>query len=135
MLAGNFDAARVADHIVLVGASAAGLNDLKATPIAPDMPGVEIHAQLIEQVLGQDFLFRPDWAPGAEILFAVFVGLVVIVSIPMFGMIESLNLGTSSGIVLYEVARQRREYQSRYRLRDRRGERATPLPTVIASRE
>ena len=53
------------------------------------------------------------------------------VSIPMFGMIESLNLGTSSGIVLYEVAKQRREYQSRYRLRDRRGARATPLPTVI----
>ena len=54
------------------------------------------------------------------------------VSIPMFGMIESLNLGTSSGIVLYEVAKQRREYQSRYRLRDRRGERPTQLPTVIA---
>ena len=36
------------------------------------------------------------------------------VSIPMFGMIESLNLGTSSGIVLYEVAKQRRAYQSRY---------------------
>jgi tRNA (guanosine-2'-O-)-methyltransferase len=53
------------------------------------------------------------------------------VSIPMFGMIESLNLGTSSGIVLYEVAKQRREYQSRYRLRRRRGERPTPLPTVI----
>jgi len=53
------------------------------------------------------------------------------VSIPMFGMIESLNLGTSSGIVLYEVAKQRREYQSRYRMRDRRGERAIPLPTVI----
>jgi tRNA (guanosine-2'-O-)-methyltransferase len=52
-------------------------------------------------------------------------------SIPMVGMVESLNLGTSSGIVLYEVAKQRREYQSRYRLRDRRGERATPLPTVI----
>lgn len=53
------------------------------------------------------------------------------VSIPMFGMIESLNLGTSSGIVLYEVAKQRREYQSKYRLRKRRGERAIPLPTVI----
>ena len=53
------------------------------------------------------------------------------VSIPMFGMIESLNLGTSSGIVLYEVAKQRREYQSRYRLRRRRGERAIPLPTVM----
>lgn len=54
------------------------------------------------------------------------------VSIPMFGMIESLNLGTSSGIVLYEVAKQRREYQSRFRLRDRRGERSVSLPTVIA---
>jgi tRNA (guanosine-2'-O-)-methyltransferase len=54
------------------------------------------------------------------------------VSIPMFGMIESLNLGTSSGIVLYEVAKQRREYQSKYRLRDRRGKRETPLPTVTA---
>ena len=37
------------------------------------------------------------------------------VSIPMFGMIESLNLGTTSGIVLYEIARQRREYQVRYK--------------------
>lgn len=53
------------------------------------------------------------------------------VSIPMFGMIESLNLGTSSGIVLYEVAKQRREYQSRYRWRDGRGERETPLPTTM----
>lgn len=53
------------------------------------------------------------------------------VSIPMFGMIESLNLGTSSGIVLYEVAKQRRGYQSRYRWRKRRGEREIALPTII----
>lgn len=53
------------------------------------------------------------------------------ISIPMFGMIESLNLGTSSGIVLYEVTKQRREYQSKYRHRDRRGKRATPLATVM----
>jgi tRNA (guanosine-2'-O-)-methyltransferase len=53
------------------------------------------------------------------------------INIPMFGMIESLNLGTSSGIVLYEVTKQRRGYQSRYRLRDKRGLRAEPLPTVI----
>ncbi|RYF89444.1 MAG: TrmH family RNA methyltransferase, partial [Caulobacteraceae bacterium] len=54
------------------------------------------------------------------------------VSIPMFGMIESLNLGTSSGIVLYEVTKQRRAYQSRYRMRNQRGERAEPLPVVMA---
>src|SRR5690606_13902446 len=54
------------------------------------------------------------------------------ISIPMFGMIESLNLATSSGIILYEVTKQRREYASRYRLRDHRGQRAVPLPTVMA---
>lgn len=53
------------------------------------------------------------------------------VSIPMFGMVESLNLATSSGIVLYEVTKQRREYASRYRLRNKRGERDVPLPTFM----
>ncbi|MEM7365461.1 MAG: RNA methyltransferase [Pseudomonadota bacterium] len=42
------------------------------------------------------------------------------VSIPMFGMVESLNLGTTSGIVLYEVTKQRREYASKYRKRNKR---------------
>ena len=46
---------------------------------------------------------------------------VLCVNIPMLGMIESLNLGTSSGIVLYEITKQRREYQRKYKYRDRRG--------------
>ena len=41
------------------------------------------------------------------------------VSIPMFGMIESLNLGTTTGIVLYEITKQRREYQSKYKRANR----------------
>ena len=53
------------------------------------------------------------------------------VAIPMFGIIESLNLGTSSGIVLYEVAKQRRQYQSQFRKRGQKGRRETPLPTVV----
>ncbi|MFO1174814.1 MAG: RNA methyltransferase [Paracoccaceae bacterium] len=43
------------------------------------------------------------------------------VSIPMFGMIESLNLGTTSGIVMYEVTKQRRAYQAKWRKRNMRG--------------
>lgn len=45
---------------------------------------------------------------------------ILCVSIPMFGMIESLNLGTTSGIVLYEATKQRREYQKKYRKRNKR---------------
>jgi len=89
IIAGDFDPARIADRLVLVGSSAAGLNDLKATPITPDMPGVEIHAQLIEQILQQDFLFRPDWGPGAEILFAMVFGIIVILAIPLVGALPS----------------------------------------------
>lgn len=48
------------------------------------------------------------------------------IGIPMFGMIESLNLGTSSGIVLYEITKQRRIYQSMYR---RAGKRQ-PIPST-----
>lgn len=43
------------------------------------------------------------------------------VNIPMLGMIESLNLGTTSGIVLYEITKQRREYQRMYKYKNKRG--------------
>ncbi|WP_294006290.1 TrmH family RNA methyltransferase [Sphingomonas sp.] len=49
---------------------------------------------------------------------------VMCIAIPMYGMIESLNLGTSSGIVLYEVTKQRREYQSKFKKRNYR----KPIP-------
>jgi tRNA (guanosine-2'-O-)-methyltransferase len=45
------------------------------------------------------------------------------INIPMLGMIESLNLGTSSGIVLYEITKQRRAYQRMYKYRGKRGRR------------
>ena len=54
------------------------------------------------------------------------------VAIPMFGMIESFNLGTSSGIVLYEITKQRRDYQSKYQKRGKRTPRAVALLTVMA---
>jgi adenylate cyclase len=89
---------------VLVGSSAAGLNDLKATPITPDMPGVEIHAQLIEQMLQQDFLFRPDWGPGAEILFSMFFGILVIIAIPRLGALPSAVVAGVAMIIAAAVS-------------------------------
>ena len=53
------------------------------------------------------------------------------VAIPMFGMVESMNLGTSSGIVLYEITKQRRMYQSAYLRSGRRGKRLSPIPTEM----
>jgi len=57
------------------------------------------------------------------------------IAIPMFGMIESLNLGTSSGIVLYEVTKQRRAYQSLYAKKGKKRLRSEPLPTELPLKE
>ena len=51
---------RIDGAIVLVGASAEGLMDSRATPLGELVPGVAIQAQLIEQTIAQDFIERPD---------------------------------------------------------------------------
>ncbi len=104
ILAGDFDPARIADRIVLIGSSAAGLNDLKATPITSDMPGVEIHAQLIEQILQQDYLFRPDWGPGAEIVFALLIGMILIIAVPRVGALPSAAVAGLAMIIAAAVS-------------------------------
>jgi CHASE2 domain-containing sensor protein len=76
VLAGNFNPALFADHIVLVGTSAAGVvNDIQATPIAPDVPGVEIHA-LLGDPAGASRSAR--LGGRAELLFALLVGIALI---------------------------------------------------------
>src|SRR6516165_7091321 len=97
VLAGKFDPALFAGHIVLVGTSAAGVvNDLQATPIARGVPGVAIHAQLLEQILQGAFLVRPDWAVGAEILFTLLVGIGLTLALPRIGALPSAVLGGAS---------------------------------------
>ena len=59
--------------IVFVGASAATLSDIVATPLTPVMPGVEAHAQIVEQLLSGQTLRRPDWAPSAEWIATAFI--------------------------------------------------------------
>ena len=94
VLAGKVDPSRFAGDIVLIGTSAAGvINDLQATPLARAVPGVDIHAQLLDEILQGEFLTRPDWAVGAEILFALVVGLGLILIVPRLGALPSAVLG------------------------------------------
>jgi len=75
VLAGKVDPARVQDRILLVGSSAQGLMDLRFSPFGL-MPGVEAHAQALEQILAGDWLERPSWARGVEGLILVVGGLL-----------------------------------------------------------
>ena len=69
-------------NIVFIGTSVIGLKDLRNTPLQSAVPGVEVHAQIVEQVLTQNFLERPDYADGAEFLYLLAIGLVFVVLLP-----------------------------------------------------
>jgi adenylate cyclase len=93
VLAGKLKPGALKGKLVLVGTSAVGLFDLKATPLDPAMPGVEIHAQLLENILTGAMLTRPNWAIGAELSMAVFASLVMIAIVPLLGALFSLIAG------------------------------------------
>ena len=67
LLEGRVPAGRLADKLVLVGTTAPGLFDLRATPVAQAYPGVEVHASLLSGLLDGRVPVRPDWALGFEV--------------------------------------------------------------------
>ena len=66
LLAGTVQPDDVRGRIMLVGTPVVGLGDVRATPLDAAVPGVEIHAQVIEQLLSGALLYRPDWSVGLE---------------------------------------------------------------------
>jgi len=73
---GKFDAARFKDKYVLVGASAQGLFDLVKTPLGVTIPGVEVHGNVIENILDQSYLVRNPNTYIFELLFSIFVAFI-----------------------------------------------------------
>jgi adenylate cyclase len=74
--------------MVLIGTSAAGLLDLKVTPIHPALPGVELHAQLLESALTGSTLSRPGYTAVVELALAALLSLILIALAP------KVNAGT-----------------------------------------
>ena len=84
---------QLAGKLVFVGTSASGLFDLRSTPLDPAMPGVEVHAQVVENILTQSYLQRPSLLLGAEVAATVLVGLLIIMFVPVLGALPVLILG------------------------------------------
>lgn len=70
-------------RIIFIGTSAAGLRDQRATPIDASVPGVEVHAQLIENILDDKVLIRPDWALGLELLVTIVLSMFIATALPI----------------------------------------------------
>ncbi len=91
------------DRIVLVGATALGTYDLRNTPFSPVYPGIEVHASVIDSILTQSFMARPEWSKLFDLLAIVTLGALVGTALPRLGPLK--GLGFAAGLfVLYILA-------------------------------
>jgi adenylate cyclase len=82
VLAGRVEPERFRDRLVLIGATAFGLSDYQATPVTDQMPGIEIHAQLLEGIFEGALLTRPPLARGLELVILAAAGLLLVFAVP-----------------------------------------------------
>ena len=90
----------VKNAIVFVGTSAPGLLDLRSTPLATAIPGVEVHAQIVEQILTGDLIERPLWADDLEFLALLILGGAMVLLLPRLGAIGCAILGFTSVVAV-----------------------------------
>jgi len=68
--------------IVIVGATATGIYDLRVTPFSAVYPGVEVHANVIDNILHQEFIQRPGWAGFFDLAAIIILGMVIGIAVP-----------------------------------------------------
>ncbi len=86
-------AAAIEGSIVFIGTSAAGLQDVRTTALGQNVPGVSLHAQIVEQILSGRYLSRPDWADGLEILSIAVAGCLLVLLTTFVSPIVALACG------------------------------------------
>ena len=93
VLEGRLPAGELKGRYTLLGFTAPGLMDLRATPVGEVYPGVEVHANLLSGMLDGRIAVRPDYAAGYEVALLLALGLVLILGLPLLPVAASLGLG------------------------------------------
>jgi adenylate cyclase len=93
VLSGEADPNEIAGSIILVGTSAPGLMDLRATPLDPSIPGFEVHAQALEHIMRGTTITRPDFAVAIETGIMIVVGLILTAVLPRMSALVSAATG------------------------------------------
>ncbi|MGH6893402.1 MAG: CHASE2 domain-containing protein, partial [Dongiaceae bacterium] len=94
-------AASLKGAVVFIGTSAAGLQDLRSTPNVSAIPGVEIHAQIVEQIITGDLLQRPIWADDLETGALLVMGLAMVGLLPWLRPIGCAILGGMCVVIAF----------------------------------
>ena len=97
VLAGKVTPAQLENRIVLLGSTAPGLTDLRATPFSSTFPGVEIHAHLIAGMLDGTTRSTPPWAGDARLVAVLVLGALLALVLLRFG--PWIGLATTLGVL------------------------------------
>jgi len=100
ILTGKIPSEVIEGKIVLIGATAVGLNDVRPTPIRPDMPGLEIHATILASFLDADFLEKPEYAAVGNFVVLLILGGYIFVVLNVFSALYAVALGISGLFVV-----------------------------------
>ena len=93
VLSGKVPKEQIAGRVLIVGTTAPGLMDLRATPVGAAYAGVEIHANLISGMLDGVIKHKPSYILGADVLLVLIAGLVMAVVVPRLSPLRSTIVG------------------------------------------
>jgi serine phosphatase RsbU (regulator of sigma subunit) len=82
VIAGRVNPQLLKHKLVLIGLTGQGLGDIVTTPRGERIPGLEVHAQLLENIFDQSLLTRPYWMSGIELALLLALGLLLIQLVP-----------------------------------------------------
>jgi adenylate cyclase len=100
VLEGRVDPEKLRSKVVLVGINGLGVLDFKTTPLGEFIPGVEIHAQVIENVFNDVSLTRPAIAPRIEAAALLICGFVLVILVPRLSALQGIHLAFGLVVVL-----------------------------------
>ncbi len=87
--------------IVFIGTSAIGLADLRSTPMGPQYPGVEVHANILGALLSGGFPQKPDWLEGAVFFQLLLISIFMIMFLPRMGPVLMLATGILTVVFIF----------------------------------
>ena len=100
VLHGTLPKSMLENTVVLVGTTASGLMDMRATPMQANYPGVEVHANIIAGILDQRFPVHPDWIEGADFLLLLILGVALALLLPRLTSLRALMLSAALTLAL-----------------------------------
>ncbi len=95
VLNGRISAEKLNGKMVIVGATATGIYDLRVTPFSAVYPGVEIHATVIDNILHQYFLIQSGWTKFLDVCLIILVGLIMGFAIPRVKAVAGIALSSA----------------------------------------